>query len=70
MKMFKVAVFARQREPNLKLFCRAYLLWYHPSWSGFNEVIVAAENGKEAKKEAIKILRQRFLENPDSVNLE
>lgn len=56
MKKFKVGVFTEQGKRKLKY--RAYTMWYHSSWQGCRTIDVEAENGTDAKKKAISIVKK------------
>lgn len=57
MKKFKVGVFSPDAV------CRSWIAYtrtYNPKWSGCTEIEVEAENGTEAKKIAIFIVKERL----------
>lgn len=57
-KKFKVGVFRHKKEKGGYSYL-AYTTWYNPLWEGCIQVEVEAENGTQAKKLAIKQIRDR-----------
>lgn len=53
MKTYKVATFCEPGETK-RSRVRAYSLWYNQGWSGCVVFEVEAEDGKAAKREAIR----------------
>lgn len=51
VKEFKVGVFEYEGKRKKKYV--AYTKWYNPQWKGCSEYIVIANNGTDAKKQAI-----------------
>lgn len=64
VKEFRVGTFYHgiKGEEHLKKSYSAYTCWYDPYWGGCVEYFVKANNGKEAKVEAIKIRMKREME--------
>mgnify|MGYP001603779525 FL=1 len=67
MTKFKVAVFPRMGKKGY-LFS-AYTKTYNPQWDGCNEVSVNAENGTQAKKLAIAIIKNALANGADMVRV-
>jgi protocatechuate 3,4-dioxygenase beta subunit len=59
MKHYKVAVFPHKIKKSFRF--AAYLRDYNERWSGCNIVDVEAEDGKDAKRKAIQIIRERLM---------
>lgn len=53
MKTYRVATFCAPGETK-RSRVSAYSLWYNPGWSGCHVFEIQAENGKAAKREAIR----------------
>lgn len=57
--LFVVAVFQHERGPGRKPLVTAYTRDYNPSWDGCCMHLVRAENGTQAKREAIALHKMR-----------
>lgn len=72
MKSFNVAVFVHKHENSKRKSpyqVLAYLRDYSPEWSGYNNVHIFAENGTEAKKRAVRIIKTQLSVQPSMVNI-
>jgi hypothetical protein len=58
MEKYKVAVFVHEKQCGKKYEITAYLRDFNPSWPGYNDVTIHAENGPQAKRLAKIIVRQ------------
>ena len=72
MKTYNVAVFVSKTENSKRKFpyqCTAYLRDYNTEWPGHNNVKIMGENGQDAKKRALRIIKTQLSFCPRIVNV-